>query len=81
MEDFYLQAYEEKVKQEDNDEVNVTDVFGSGITGYFRTLKFLIVLFCFLTLMYLPIMILYRQGHEFEDESSIIPKLMLGNLG
>ena len=46
------------------------DQFGHGIQAYFRILTFLIRLFFAFSILFLPVIIMYSHGKEYDSDSS-----------
>ena len=43
------------------------DLYGHGIKSYFRLLKYMILVLSCISLIFIPIMILYARGQAFQD--------------
>ena len=58
------------------------DDFGHGIKAYFRLLKIMMNLFLALTVVFIPVMIIYLTGGEFrETDNYMWSAITLGNFG
>ena len=75
-------------KKDSNNSADPVDDYGPGVQAYFRLLQFLMVIFFGLTILMLPVMVIYINGGGYQDVIQTFDSLTrssiqasLGNLG
>jgi hypothetical protein len=71
----YREAAKKKMKLDqiitgnDNSKLDPLDTYGPGVQAYFRLIEFLIMTFVILSILMIPVIVIYHNGQGYDEDS------------